>query len=109
MMSMTRSIGLASLLALGLAALACGASPPNVHQLATADYGPYPENYEELAKERIGVTLLDPDSARYKLITRPVKAWAGDNDGYTIHHALSGSNPNVFGWKVCATYNSKNR
>lgn len=51
--------------------------PPSSEILASADYGPQPENFQELAKQAIGAHLLDPYSAMYENWRGPGKGWAG--------------------------------
>ena len=70
---------------------------PTQQDVAKADYGSYPANYEDIVKTFYGNMLKDPDSAQYKNITVPKTFWLGDR--------ISGSK---FGYLVCATLNAKN-
>lgn len=63
---------------------------------ANADYGPRPENYEELVKAWAEQNLKDPESARYHRISKPRKEFMVVN-----------LKP-FFGWSVCADINAKN-
>ena len=70
------------------------ATTPTRQEFETADYGSYPEKYEEIIKANYYPRLIDPYSAMYDFY-KPVKAW----------NRLA----NVFGWVVCGTINAKNR
>lgn len=61
-----------------------------------ADYGPRPDNFEELVKAWAEQNLKDPDSARYNRISKPRKEFM-----------VANLKP-FFGWSVCADINSKN-
>jgi hypothetical protein len=71
------------------------ATPITQEQMAQADFGPYPKNYQAIIKRDIAPTLVDPTSPLYTF-DKPVK------------QGRSG-NPPLFGWRVCGTINSKNR
>jgi len=68
---------------------------PTPEQMASADYGSYPDNYEDIIRNHYSKTLFDPYSAVYTF-GRPQRAWNG----------LGGT---IFGWAVCGTINAKNR
>ena len=88
-----RCFGLASLFVVFLSA--CSTLPsPNQEQ--NADYGPYPENYEEIAKGYLMAELRDPPSVEIGDITKPKKQWIGDK--------ITGVK---YGYLVCAQVNSK--
>jgi len=71
--------------------------PPSPEQLATADYGKYPDNYEEIIINSMSDLLIDPQSAIYSHWRGPVEGWVTSNGGY------------IFGYKVCTDVNAKNR
>lgn len=73
------------------------ASLPTPQEVAVADYGSYPSNYEKIVKKFYDNTLKDPDSAKYRNITTPKKYWLGDR--------ISGAK---FGYLVCVTLNAIN-
>jgi hypothetical protein len=75
--------------------LAGCAIKPSREELAKADYGTYPTNYEESIKAYMSHMLKDPYSAQYEFINRPKPGW----------HGLGGSN---FGYVVCTYINAKN-
>jgi hypothetical protein len=66
-------------IALSLFVLAGCASPrkityqPSAEELANADYGMYPSNYEEKIKNYMQTALKDPESARYRYLMGPYK------------------------------------
>ncbi|MDD4998775.1 MAG: hypothetical protein PHI99_11555 [Syntrophales bacterium] len=75
----------------------CATAPrPTAQQINSADYGPAPENYEEIIKAATSPKLLDPYSAQYTF-SKPTKRWNNMVDGI------------VYGWRVGGTLNAKNR
>ena len=65
-------------------------------QIKNADYGVEPVNYEAVIKGYYENVAKDPDSLKYKEITKPRKGWVNDFGTYK------------FGYAVCATINGKN-
>ena len=63
------------------------------------DYGSFPDNYETLIREWHSKNLKDPDSARYRHISRPRKEHAIENQF---------QQKAVYGYSVCATVNARN-
>jgi hypothetical protein len=63
------------------------------------DYGKYPTDYEAIVKSWFDTKLKDPDSAKYKSISKPRK-----------EHAIVNQfrKEAVYGYSVCATVNAKN-
>jgi hypothetical protein len=72
-----------------------GCVKPTPEELANADYGDYPSNYEEIAKASVSERLIDPYSAQFTF-RPPAKTWNGFGGG-------------KYGWAVCGTFNAKNR
>ena len=70
-------------------------------QKASADYGAYPDNYQQLIKEYFEVRLFDPYSAKYKF-SEPIK-------GYTRKAPVIGGGVHEFGYVVIVWVNAKNR
>lgn len=68
---------------------------PTQQEMASADYGPYPSDYERTVKNHMNGVLKDPESARYDFFERPKPGWNG----------LGGAK---FGYIVCANINAKN-
>lgn len=83
-------VGLISLISL----VAGCASQPTVQELASADYGPTPRNYQGTVTTYMQSILKDPESARYGFYIEPVKGYAGRN--------------RIYGWATCVMVNAKN-
>ncbi len=74
----------------------CGLkSPPSSTELISANFGSYPENYQEIIIRHFGRSLFDPYSAVYEFST-PRKAYI-----YNFEY--------IYGWGVIGTLNAKNR
>jgi hypothetical protein len=90
-----RSVSLAAIFA-ALFVVGC-VQPPSTQELASADYGEYPQDYEEIIK-RYNLTMLkDPGSAIYE-------AWRGPSSGW----ASGIGTGTKYGWRVCVLVNAKN-
>ncbi|WP_454690214.1 hypothetical protein [Achromobacter aloeverae] len=72
-------------------------SPPSASDVANADYGPWPADYEQVIKSYLGDTLKDPASAQYRSFSYPLKYYIGTRFGAARYGFLS-----------CVTYNAKN-
>lgn len=70
---------------------------PTNEQISSADYGRFPDDYQQIVKDSMKKTLFDPYSAVYD-------DWRGPAQGYI--YSSSGS---YFGYRVCVEINSKNR
>lgn len=68
---------------------------PTSEQLASADYGRYPKNYEKVIKDYMQSQLKDPDSATYKFRNIPKSGW-------------SSLGKTLFGYRLCVEINAKN-
>lgn len=73
------------------------ASLPTPEQIATADHGSYPNNYEDIVKNYFARILKDPYSVKYESISTPEK--------YMVANRFEGA---TFGYLVCVTLNAKN-
>ena len=73
-----------------------GACAPSAEEIALADYGPYPVEFEKIVKTHFSDILKDPYSARWEFDRQPIKGG---------HHILGKS---VFGWLICGRVNAKN-
>lgn len=80
---------------LALTALLFGCATPTAQELATADYGSYPTDFEPIIKSYMQSTLKDPESARYQFLNSPKSGWNG----------VGGVK---YGYVVCAYINGKN-
>jgi len=70
---------------------------PSPTQEKEADYGPFPDNYQDIAKDYLMSELRDPSSIEIKQISEPIKQWIGDK--------FTGIK---YGYLVCVEVNSKN-
>ncbi len=89
-------------LTLVLAALVLsGCETPRVTQdeMASVNYGPKPEHWQEEVKGYLGLRLTDPKTALVEFRTEPKKM-------YQRGVALD---PAQYGWAVCVWVNDKNR
>jgi len=78
-----------------VATLSGCAAPLTQEELASADYGKYPSDYENIIKSYMDIRLKDPDSARYQFLNTPQTGW----------NRLGGKK---FGYIVCVYINAKN-
>lgn len=80
--------------ALSLFTIGC-AMRPTEKEIATADYGSYPNDYEQIIRIHTENFLKDPESARYKFLNTPKPGW----------NSIGGKR---FGYVICANINAKN-
>jgi hypothetical protein len=78
-----------------LSLCACSSAPPRPQELSSANYGPYPQDYQQRIAAFMQANLRDPGSAMYTAPKPPVKAYAGMRN-YT------------YGWATCMSVNAKN-
>ncbi len=71
---------------------------PSKQEQSVADYGEYPDNYENIVKGYMQTTLKDPESARYRFIKPPVKYYTTAKSRNDIQYC----------WAVFVGINSKN-
>ncbi len=84
------------LLSIVTASLLAGcAARPSQDEITNADYGEYPNSYENVIKNYMFRTLKDPDSAQYQFLNHPKNGW-------TVWGGKK------FGYVVCAYINAKN-
>jgi hypothetical protein len=72
------------------------ASGPTPEQIARADYGEYPNDYENIVHAFFDRTLKDPGSLQLREVAVPTQAYLS-----LFGHA-------AYGYKTCVTYNAKN-
>lgn len=70
---------------------------PSPTQEKDADYGAFPNNYKEIARDYLMSELRDPSSIEIKNVSEPSKQWIGDK--------FTGIK---YGYLVCVEVNSKN-
>ncbi|MEW9798481.1 hypothetical protein [Alteromonas sp. CYL-A6] len=81
---------------LAMALTACTTLPTN-EQIDQADYGPYPENYEQIVKAFYDDSTGKKDATQYNAIHKPTRYWLGNElDGI------------YYGYLVCTTVNTQN-
>lgn len=71
------------------------ATRPTADELANADYGRYPSDFQGTVKRHMQLRLKDPESARYEFRNPVVQAWSG----------YGGRN---YGYASCVLVNAKN-
>lgn len=77
----------------------CATIPkPTEQEAANADYGAYPDNYQEIIKNYLADLLFDPYSAVYSNWRGPLRGWSG-----------GGFFQVAYGYRVCVDINAKNR
>ena len=73
----------------------CATVPPR-EQMENANYGNYPNNYQEIIKEYYSRVLFDPYSAHYRWIKSPYKGYFSAlgkfNYGYVVHVGINAKN-----------------
>ncbi|WP_371192709.1 hypothetical protein [Glaciecola sp. SC05] len=70
---------------------------PGPSQEKEADYGTFPDDYQDIARTYLMAELRDPPSIEIKNISEPMKRWIGDK--------FTGIG---YGYLVCVEVNSKN-
>ena len=51
--------------------VACQSTPPTREEIAVLDYGPRPENYEQIVRDHLKTRLVEPDFAMIEFKTEP--------------------------------------
>ncbi len=76
----------------------CDTSPPTKEQLDSVNYGPKPDNYQQIIRDFLRNRLTDPTAAIIDFKAGPTQLYQKD----TVLRDLQ------FGWAVCAMVNDKN-
>ena len=79
---------------------------------ATADYGQYPSNYEEIVHDWINKVFFDPQSVRDLTISKPVKSWIQEPAPLELciqNTSFIELGKVYYGYFVNVTCNAKNR
>jgi hypothetical protein len=76
----------------------CNTSPPTKEEMDSVNYGPRPDNYEQIVRDYLRYRLTDPTSAIIEFKAGPTQLYQKD----TVIRDLQ------FGWAVCAMINDKN-
>ena len=82
-----------------LVLLLCGCAVRTQDEIYALDYGPYPENYQELVINCASGQLIDPYSAHYEFQGLPTQQYKGA--GLLADEA--------YGWGGIVAINAKNR
>lgn len=77
----------------------CNTSPPTREQMDSVDYGPRPDNYEQIVRDYLRNRLTDPTAAIIDFKAGPKKMYQRDTRIRDLQ----------FGWAVCAMINDKNQ
>ena len=76
----------------------CSTAPPTQEERQAVNYGPKPDNHEQIVKEYLRNRLTDPTAAIIDFKAGPTQLYQKD----TVIRNLQ------FGWAVCAMINDKN-
>lgn len=93
---------LAIFLAAGAAAAlfgGCNTNPPTPEQMASVNYGPKPDNYQQIVRDYLRNRLTDPTAAIIDFRAGPKQMYQKDTHVRDLQ----------FGWAVCVMINDKNR
>ena len=75
---------------------------PSQEDLAKADYGPPPTDYEKQIQKWMNDNLKDPFSAKMEEMSLPEKSWWGNLGALLTPREIN------YGWRVTAKINAKN-
>lgn len=98
---MLRAPRISTILALGAAILlatACSTRPPTKEEREAVNYGPRPDNYEQIVRDYLRNRLIDPTSALIEFKAGPTQLYQRDSVVRDLQ----------FGWAVCVMVNDKN-
>ena len=76
----------------------CDTSPPTREQTESVNYGPKPDNYQQIVRDYLRNRLTDPTAAILDFKAGPTQMYQKD----AVVRDLQ------FGWAVCAMVNDKN-
>jgi len=93
-----RPILLGIILCFTVCSLVACVTRPTQQEISNADYGDYPNNYQEIIRSYMENVLFDPYSAVYS-------NWSGPSQGYSGGRFVQ----IAFGYRVCVDINAKNR
>jgi len=74
-------------------------APPTKDEMAAYDYGPQPDNYEQLIRDYLKPRLVDPASAVIEFRAGPK----------LLYQQETKLRPLQYGWGVCVMVNDKNK
>ena len=96
--TIARNLALPVLALLAVTLGGCDTSPPTKEQMASVDYGPKPDNYQDIIRDYLRNRMTDPTAGI-------IDFKAGPTHMYQKAAALRDVQ---YGWAVCAMVNDKN-
>ena len=94
----TRTLALGALAATALLLGACDTSPPSKELMDSVNYGPKPDDYQQIVRDFLRNRLTDPTAAIIDFKAGPTQMYQKDAVVRDVQ----------FGWAVCAMVNDKN-
>ena len=88
----------AALAAMALSIGGCDTSPPTKEEMESVNYGPKPDNYQQIIQDYLRNRLTDPTAAILDYKAGPTQLYQKD----AVLRDLQ------FGWAVCVMVNDKN-
>ena len=86
------------LTALAIALGGCDTTPPTKEEKESVNYGPKPDNYQDIVRDYLRPRLTDPTAAIIDFKAGPTQLYQKDSVVRDLQ----------FGWAVCAMVNDKN-
>jgi hypothetical protein len=93
-----RALTVISIAVVSLAA--CQSPPPTREEIAALDYGPRPENYEQIVRDYLRTALVAPEFAIVQFKTGPRPLYQKNAVFFRDRQ---------YGWAVCVTIRDKDR
>jgi hypothetical protein len=96
--TLAKNLALPLLALLAVTLGGCDTSPPTKEQMASVDYGPKPDNYQDIIRDYLRNRLTDPTAAIIDFKVGPTH----------MYQKAAGFREVQFGWAVCTMVNDKN-
>ena len=96
--TLERLVAFPALVAMALLIAGCDTSPPSKQLVASVDYGPKPDNYQQIIRDYLRNRLTDPTAAIIDFKAGPTQMYQKDAAFRDLQ----------FGWAVCTMVNDKN-
>jgi hypothetical protein len=94
----THALALGALAATAIILAGCDTSPPSKELRESVNYGPRPDNYQEIIRDYLRNRLTDPTAALIDFKAGPTQMYQKD----AVFRSVQ------FGWAVCTMVNDKN-
>jgi hypothetical protein len=94
----TRTLALGALAAMAILLGGCDTSPPTKEQIESVNYGPKPDDYQQIVRDYLRNRLTDPTAAIIDFKAGPTHLYQKSAVGRDVQ----------FGWAVCTMVNDKN-